>query len=119
MKRKWKILILIVVLIAITGGVVGGIRYSTKSIVTVQTDTVVRQELTSQVTASGEIKPRNYINIGTNAISPSRIIEIAVVEGQQVKKGQMLARLESVQPTADVAAQRASLSATEAEASRG
>jgi HlyD family secretion protein len=76
----------------------------------------VRQDLTSLVTASGEIRPRNYINIGTNAVSPSRITDILVVEGQQVKKGQLLARLEAVQPEAEVAAQRAQLSTAEAEA---
>jgi HlyD family secretion protein len=81
----------------------------------VQTGKATRQDLTALVTASGEIKPRNYINIGTNAMSPSRITEILVVEGQQVRKGQLLARLESVQPEADVAAQRASISSTEAE----
>lgn len=115
MKRKWKILILVLALLIIAGGIAGGIQYSKRGIVTVQTGKVVRQDLTSLVTASGEIKPKNYINIGTNAMSPSRIIEIAVVEGQKVKKGQLLARLESVQPEAEVAAQRASLSSSEAE----
>lgn len=67
------------------------------------------------MTASGEIKPRNYINIGTNAMSPSRITEILVTEGQSVRKGQILARLESVQPEAEVAAQRATVSTSEAE----
>ena len=115
MKRKWKILVLVLALLVIVGGIAGGIQYSKRGIVTVQTGKVVRQDLTSLVTASGEIKPKNYINIGTNAMSPSRIIEIAVVEGQKVKKGQLLARLESVQPEAEVAAQRASLSSSEAE----
>jgi len=115
-KRKWKILILILAVVVIAGGVAGGIEYSRRGVVTVQTDKVMRQDLTAVVTASGEIKPKNYINIGTNTMSPSRIVEIAVVEGQKVKKGQLLARLESVQPAADVAAQRASLSSAQAEA---
>ena len=116
MKRKWKILILILAVLIIAGGVAGGIEYSRRGVITVQTGKVERQDLTAVVTASGEIKPKNYINIGTNAMSPSRIVGIAVVEGQKVKKGQLLARLESVQPEAEVAAQRASLSSTEAEA---
>lgn len=116
MKRKWKILLAVVAVIIIAGGVLGGIHYSKRGIVTVQTGRVARQGLTALVTASGEIKPRNYINIGANAMAPSRIVDIAVVEGQEVKKGQLLARLESVQPEAEVAAQRASLSSAEAEA---
>ena len=115
MKTKWKVVLLIVAVLVIAGGVLGGIRYSKKGVVTVQTGKVVRQNLTAVVTASGEIKPRNYINIGTNTMSPARLVEIAVVEGQQVKKGQMLARLESVQPEAEVTAQRAQVSSAEAE----
>jgi HlyD family secretion protein len=83
--------------------------------VVVQTGRVTRQDLTALVTASGEIKPRNYINIGCNAMSPARLTEILVTEGQRVHKGQLLAKLESVQPEAQVAAQRASLSSAEAE----
>lgn len=115
MKRKWKLLIAVLAVLVIAGGVFGGVRYSRRGIVTVQTGKVVRQDLVALVTASGEIKPRNYINIGANTAGPARIVEIAVVEGQPVKKGQLLARLESVQPEAEVAAQRAALSSAEAE----
>lgn len=115
MKRKWKILIAVLGVVTIAGGVFGGIRYSRRGIVTVQTGKVARQDLVAMVTASGEIKPRNYINIGANTLGPARIVEIAVVEGQRVRKGQLLARLESVQPEAEVAAQRAALSSAEAE----
>jgi HlyD family secretion protein len=114
-KRKWKLLIAVLAVLVIAGGVFGGVRYSRRGIVTVQTGKVVRQDLVALVTASGEIKPRNYINIGANTAGPARIVEIAVVEGQSVKKGQLLARLESVQPEAEVAAQRAALSSAEAE----
>lgn len=115
MKRKTKIILGVVLLLVIAGGAFAGYRYSKKGIVAVQTGRVMRQDLTSLVTASGEVKPRNYINIGTNAVSPSRITEILVTEGQSVRKGQVLARLESVQPEAEVAAQRAALSTSEAE----
>jgi HlyD family secretion protein len=116
LKTKWKVILGVVAVLVIGGGIAGTIHYSRRGIVTVQSGRVVRQDLTSLVTASGEIRPRNYINIGTNAVSPSRITDILVVEGQQVKKGQLLARLEAVQPEAEVAAQRAQLSTAEAEA---
>jgi HlyD family secretion protein len=114
-KRKTKIILGVVLVLVLSGGAFAGYQYSKKGIVAVQTGRVVRQDLTSLVTASGEVKPRNYINIGTNAAVPSRITEILVTEGQSVRKGQVLARLESVQPEAEVAAQRAALSTTEAE----
>jgi HlyD family secretion protein len=114
LKRKWKILILVGVLVVGSIAVVGGVRYSRRGIVTVQTGRVVRQDLTSLVTASGEVKPRKYINIGANATG--ELTEIPVKEGDHVRKGQLLARIENTQPEADVNAQRASLSSTEADA---
>ena len=80
-----------------------------KNVVTVQTGAVVRQDLTSLVTASGEIKPLTYTNVLGEGIG--KITEIAVKEGDHVKKGDVLLRLESVQPAADVSAQRAGIAA--------
>jgi len=117
LKTKWKVAIGLGV-VAI-GGVAAFANYKMKqnAIVSVTTAMVSRQDLVSLVTASGEIKPRNYINIGSNANAPSRITEINVVEGQRVRKGQQLAKLESVQPEAQLAAQRANVATSEAESS--
>lgn len=113
MKRKWKILLAVLVLVI--GGIVAmaSVNYSRRGIVTVQTGRVVRQDLASIVTASGEIKPRNYVNIGANAMG--QITEIVVKEGDRVRRGQLLAKLESIQPAADVSAQKAALSSAEAD----
>lgn len=114
MKRKWKILIAVLVLVAGTIGVFAGVGYSRRGIITVQTGHVVRQDLTSLVTASGEIKPRKYINISAAEIG--ELIEIPVKEGDHVRKGQLVAKLENIQPEADVNAQRAALASAEADA---
>jgi HlyD family secretion protein len=114
-KRKWIVLLAVVLTLIAAGGLFANYKFAQRGIVAIQTGVATRQDLASVVTASGEIKPRNYINIGANAQIPSRITEILVVEGQQVRKGQVLAKLESVQPEADVAAQRASLASTEAD----
>ena len=114
MKTKWKIIITIAVVLVGAVGVYASTVYSKRGVVTVQTGRVVRQDLTSVVTASGEIKPKNYINIGANAMGD--LTEILVKEGDHVRKGQLLARIEDVQPAADVAAQQASLSSAEADA---
>jgi len=113
-KKKWKIWLAILGVLVIGVSVYVGIRKSRAGIVTVQTGKVVRQDLTSVVTASGEIKPRNYINIGANAMG--RLTEILVKEGDTVRKGQLLAKLESVQAESDVQAQKALLSSSEADA---
>jgi HlyD family secretion protein len=83
-----------------------------RGVVTVQTAPATRQDLTALVTASGEIKPLTYTNVLGEGIG--KITEIAVKEGDHVKKGDVLLRLESVQPAADVSAQRAGISAAEA-----
>src|SRR5579862_2085085 len=83
-----------------------------KGVVTVQTSSGARQDLTSVVTASGEIKPLTYTNVLGEGIG--KITEIAVKEGDHVKKGDVLLRLESVQPTADVDAQRAGIQSADA-----
>ena len=115
MSRKAKIAAAVGVVVVVIGGVIAGISYNRRGVVTVQTGRVIRQNLKAVVTASGEIRPRNYVNIGTNTAGPSRIVQLFVKEGDRVRKGQLLARLESVQPEAEVAAQKAALSSAEAE----
>jgi HlyD family secretion protein len=111
-KVKWKIIITLGALLVAGIGVYASTVYSKKGLVTVQTGQVVRQDLTSLVTASGEIKPKNYINIGANA--QGDITELLVKEGDRVRKGQLLAKIEDVQPAADVEAQKATLTSAEA-----
>lgn len=113
MKPKWKILITIVALVLAGIGIYASTVLANRGVVTVQTARVARQDLTSLVTASGEIKPKNYINIGANAMG--QLTELAVKEGDHVKKGQLLARIENVQPEADVAAQKATVAAAQSD----
>jgi HlyD family secretion protein len=105
----------IVALVLAGVGIWASTVYSKRGVVTVQTARVVRQDLTSIVTASGEIKPKNYINIGANAMG--QLTEVAVKEGDRVRRGQLLAKIENIQPAADLQAQQASLSAAEADSS--
>ena len=83
-----------------------------KGVVAVQTGHVMKADLTSIVTASGEIRPKNYTNVLGEGIG--KITEIVVKEGDHVKKGDILLRLENIQPGADVQAQQAAIDSTEA-----
>jgi HlyD family secretion protein len=112
-KTKWKIVIGVVLSAVAIGGVVASVRYSQAAQVTVQTTTVARGDLTSVVTASGEVKPRTYTNLGANA--QGLITDLLVKEGDRVRKGQIVARIESVQANADVQAQKASVASAEAD----
>ena len=87
-------------LLAIAGAI---LNYEVhKDVVTVQTGRAQRVDLASVVSASGEIKPKTYVNIGANAFG--KIIKLYVKEGDRVKTGQLLAQLENVQSEADVSA---------------
>ena len=113
--KNWKKLALIVggvlVLLAIVGFTV---EQSRKGVVTVQTGKVVREDLVSVVTASGEIKPKVHVNIGSNAFA--KVTHLYVKEGDRVKKGQMLAMLDNVQSAADVSANDSALNAARTDA---
>ena len=108
--------------IAIGAGVVLGltlivgvsVHQSGKNVATVQTGRVQREDLAAVVSASGEIKPKTYVNIGANAFG--KITRLYVKEGDHVKQGQMLAQLENVQSSADVNATEASLQAAATDA---
>src|SRR5271169_2425153 len=94
------------------GGISIAIWQINKGVVTVQTGPVARQDLTSVVTASGEIKPETYTNVLGEGIG--KITDIVVKEGDRVKKGDVLLHLESIQPAADVNAQRAGIQSADA-----
>ena len=111
--KTWKKVALIVgaavVLLII---VVVSITQANKGVVTVQTGQVAKQSITSLVTASGEIRPQDYTNVLGQGFG--KITDIDVKEGDIVKKGDVLLRVESIQPAADVKAQQANLQAMQA-----
>lgn len=115
MKRKWKWILGISLVLVVAIGSAIAVKMRQSGIVAVQTGKALKQDLVSQVTASGEIKPKNYVNIGANVMG--RITEINVAEGQPVHRNQVLAKLESVQAQADVQAQQAALNSAMAESS--
>ncbi len=113
--KTWKkiaigagVAVVLAILVAFT------VHQSSKNVVTVQTGKVQREDLTTVVSASGEIKPKTYVNIGANAFG--KITHLYVKEGDRVRKGQLLAQLENVQSSADVNANEASLQAARTDA---
>ena len=110
--KTWKKVLIGVGAVLVLGIIVAVTVYqSQKNVVTVQTGKAQKQSLSSIVSASGEIKPKTYVNIGANAFG--KIVKLQVKEGDRVKKGQLLAQLENVQSSADVNATKASLQAAE------
>jgi len=104
----------VVLLVALVGG---GIYWSRRGVVTVQTGKVVQQDLSSIVTASGQIRPLTTNFASVNANTFGKITDIYIKEGDEVKKGQLLLRTESVQQEADVDAQQAAVLTAQADVS--
>jgi HlyD family secretion protein len=110
-----------IVAIGVIGGIVAAnVIREKRSRTEVQTGTVETHDLTQVVTASGEVRPRRYVNVGPNV--SGRIVELRVREGDTVEKGQVLAKIESEryeagerQSTAAVAAARAELQRAQAD----
>jgi len=116
--KKWKKVTLAVVVIgAIIGLAVGGVVWSHRGVVAVQTGKVQREDLAQIVTANGEIKPVEQNQANVNANSFGKITEILVKEGDQVTKGQLLMRTEDVQQAASVDAQMAAVTTSQADLS--
>jgi HlyD family secretion protein len=112
MKRSRKIALIVLGVLVVVIGVSVYVQRRKAGIVEVQAGKVGRENLKAVVTASGEIRPVQYVNI--NSQSFGKIVEINVEEGDRVRRGQVLARLEAVQPAAEVEAQRAQVKSLEA-----
>jgi HlyD family secretion protein len=110
-----KVLLLLLGAVVLAGLAIGGILWTRRGLVTVQTSKVVRQDLTSLVTASGEIKPPPNMFATVNANSFGKVTEILVKEGDHVNKGQLLLRTEDIQQQANVHAQEAALTSARAD----
>lgn len=94
-RRRKKPIIVLAVLLALGALVLGNLRSKREKSVRVTVEKAVKQDLTSIVSASGEIKPKKNINISAQV--PGRIIKIGVIEGQEVKAGDFLLKLDSTQ----------------------
>jgi HlyD family secretion protein len=104
----WKKVLIGIGAVALVGAiVVGSIMVTDRGEIPVQIGKVVRQDLTSIVTASGAIKPKYYVNVSPFLIG--RIDKLYVKEGDTVKEGDLLAQMESQQQASSVHAMQAAL----------
>ncbi len=105
-----KILLIVVILLVAAGVVVGTVLHSRSDVPAVTTAKAVHGDLVSTVSGTGQIRPKTFVNVG--ATSFGRITHLFVKEGDHVKKGQLLATIESEQPASAVAAQEATIASS-------
>jgi HlyD family secretion protein len=104
-----KILLIALVLLAVAGAVTFYVIKQQSGYTKVLTAKVVRQELTTVVSGTGQIRPKTFVVLGATAMG--RITHLYVKEGDHVKKGQLVATVENVQQTAQVVGQEAAIAA--------
>jgi HlyD family secretion protein len=105
-----KKILLIVLAILVAAGLVTFMVVKQQSGYTkVLTAKIVRQDLSTVISGTGQIKPTTYVNVGANVMG--RVTHFYVKEGDSVKKGQTVATIENVQQTANVNGQEAAIAA--------
>lgn len=112
-KRKKKILIISTVALVIVLIVFFNLQSQREKSLKVTIEKVKKQNLVSIISASGEVKPKKNVNI--SAQIPGRIIKIGVEEGQRVKAGDFLLKLDSTQYEANADRDRAAIRSFNAE----
>src|SRR5262245_516670 len=104
------------VAVVLVGVVVASVVRDRKSKVAVQTQKAERRDLVSKVSASGEVKPKRFVNISANV--SGRIVLLLVKEGETVRRGQVLAKIDSARIEAGTRMSEAGLEAARAELER-
>jgi HlyD family secretion protein len=102
-----KILLIVLGVLVVAGLVSFYVVKQQSGYTKVLTAKLVRQDLATIVSGTGQIRPKTFVNVG--ATSFGRITHLYVKEGDHVKKGQVIATVESVQPEANVEAQKAQI----------
>ena len=93
MSRRTKVWTVVGIVILAVAGLVAFRAYRQKNrAVEVRLEQVSRRDLVSSVTASGKIEAKTSVDISADITG--RIIDIAVREGDLVKKGQFLLQID-------------------------
>src|SRR6185436_1765631 len=111
MSRKNILITVAVVLVA--AGIVGANLYFRRDTgLTVTTETIKARDLEAIVSASGKIQPKRLVNI--TAETAGRVVDLAVNEGDRVRRGQFLLQIDPRSLRTRVDSGTASLTAAEA-----
>ena len=111
-KRKWRLWLWIALLLALVCGVVAFVlSHDERVAVTVEKSAI--RNITQIVTATGKVRPEIEIKISPEVAG--EIVELPVVDGQTVKRGDLLVKIKPDNYIADVRQAQASLDAAEAD----
>jgi HlyD family secretion protein len=90
-RRKRKIIVFSIVGVLVIGGLVARKHFKADPAITVATEKVTRRNITEIVVANGKIEPVLQVKISPEV--SGQIIQLAVKEGQDIKKGDLLFKI--------------------------
>src|SRR5688500_4697628 len=113
MKRRTKIIITVIVILAIAGITFASIKSRKQEGTPVTFGKVERMDLTSKVSANGRIDAKRKVDLSANVMG--QIVNLAVREGDVVKKGDFLLQIDQKQLAASAQGAAASTRALSAD----
>lgn len=112
-RRRKKLILFFLVIAVIAVIIIFNLQSQREKSIKVSVEKVKKQDMTSVISASGEVKPKKNVNISSQIAG--RVIKIGVEEGQQVKAGDFLLKLESTQYEANADGDRARIQSLRAD----
>ena len=112
MSNGKKILVGVLVVVAIGAISVANLKRSQVKKTEVRLEKVEKRTVVSNVRAPGRVQPAEYVNLSAQV--PGRIIQLAVAEGDTVKKSQLLIRLDDTQYRASLSSAQAAVKSSSA-----
>ena len=112
-RRRKKLILFFLVIAVIVVIIIFNLQSQREKSIKVSVEKVQRHDLTSVISASGEVRPKKSVNISSQIAG--RVILIGVEEGQQVMAGNFLLKLESTQYEANADRDRARIQSLRAD----
>jgi HlyD family secretion protein len=109
MSKRTKIILGLGAAVVVVGALTAFIRGRDKDVPRVTTAKVEKMDLVSKVTANGKIQAKRKVDM--SALVMGQIVNLAVKEGDHVKRGQLLLQIDRVQLAAQAQGREASLAA--------
>lgn len=116
MSARWKWGVGILVLLLVGGAVGGSVARKRRAGVQVRLEEVKRRDLVAKVTASGNVRARRSVDMSSDV--SARVTQLLVKEGDDVRAGQVLLRLDPTQFEAAASRARAALNQAQAQAAQ-
>ncbi len=109
MSKRTKVILSVVAAVVVIGALTAFIRGRDKDVPRVTTAKVEKIDLVSKVTANGKIQARRKVDM--SALVMGQIVNLAVKEGDHVKRGALLLQIDRAQLAAQAQGREASLQA--------